>query len=150
MKISFYLKIGVMLISLGAVLYAIQALRSRDVTNKISDPQSALGILIGSDYRPLNWCPPETIKVEIYSFQGTLQKTLSSPEDVSAVCEIMMGAFSSEGIEEKAYRQRLVAVDARGENKVLQQHEGRPIFRVQGMPFSSPMLEKALVRIEAP
>ncbi|KYG69054.1 hypothetical protein AZI87_07475 [Bdellovibrio bacteriovorus] len=150
MKISFYFKIAMMIVSLGVVLYAIRALQTREFKQKLSDPQSALGILIGSDYRPMNWCPPETAKVEIYSLTGELKKTLTSSSEISSVCEIMLGGFTSEGVDEAAYKKRLVALTSSGESKTLEQNEKIPVFRAQGMPFSSPMLTKALERLEAP
>ncbi|KHD88552.1 MAG: hypothetical protein OM95_08575 [Bdellovibrio sp. ArHS] len=150
MKISFYFKIAMMIVSLGAVLYAIRALQTREFKQKLSDPQSALGVLIGSDYRPLNWCPGGTVKVEVYSLTGELKKTLTSSSEISGVCEIMMGGFTSEGVEEAAYKKRLIALTSSGESKILEQNEKVPVFRAQGMPFSSPMLTKALERLESP
>ncbi len=59
-----------MLIALAGVLYAIRALNTGDVADKLSDPQSALGLLIGSDYRPYNWCPEKVVKVEMEDTEG--------------------------------------------------------------------------------
>ncbi len=151
MKISFFLKISMMLIALASVLLAIRALKTGEVVDKLSDPQSSLGLLIGSDYRPLNWCPPGVQKVEVFELGGSLQKTLRAAADVSAVCEIMMGAFSSEGIEEGSYRKKLAAHGpSDAEIVIMEQVPGRPVFRVKGMPFSSPMLFKALERLTSP
>ncbi|UXR65651.1 hypothetical protein EZJ49_05225 [Bdellovibrio bacteriovorus] len=151
MKISFVLKISMMLIALAGVLYAIRALNTGGVADKLSDPQSALGILIGSDYRPYNWCPEKTTRVDVFAQDGSILKTLEAPADISAVCEIMMGAFSSEGIEEGSYHKVLAAHGiAESEIVILEGVAGKPVFRVKGMPFSSPMLSKALDRLAVP
>ena len=140
-----------MVISFGIVIYAIQTLRSKEFSEKASDPQSALGLLIGSDYRPLNWCPAGVKKVELFGADGALVRVVESAADLSAVCEIMMGAFSSEGIDEASYVKKLAAHGAPGGEIVLmEQVPGKPLFRVKGMPFSSPMLAKALERLTGP
>ncbi|MFV3407671.1 hypothetical protein [Bdellovibrio bacteriovorus] len=151
MKSTLYLKIGMMVLALVGVFYGMKALDGGALEDKASDPQSALGLLIGSDYRPLNWCPEKAPKVEIFDQAGAVVKTLEKPEDISSVCEIMMGAFSMEGIEESSFKKILAAHGASsGEIVILEQVPGKPVFRVKGMPFSSPMLSKALDRLAAP
>lgn len=151
MKSTVYLKIGMMVLALVGVFYGMKALDGGALEDKASDPQSALGLLIGSDYRPLNWCPEKTQKVEIHDPAGSVIKTLEKPEDISAVCEIMMGAFSMDGIEESSFKKTLAAHGASaGGIVILEQVPGKPVFRVKGMPFSSPMLSKALDRLAVP
>lgn len=136
--------------ALVGVFYGMRALDGGALEDKATDPQSALGILIGSDYRPMNWCPEKTQKIELFDSTGGLQATFEKPEDISSVCEIMMGAFSMDGIEESSFKKTLVAFGAAAEGVVLEQVPGKPVFRVKGMPFSSPMLSKALDRLVAP
>ena len=140
-----------MLIALAGILYAIRALNTGDVADKLSDPQSTLGLLIGSDYRPYNWCPEKTRKVDVFAQDGAILRVLEAPADISAACEIMMGAFSREGIEESSYQKILAAHgDTESEIVIMEGVSGKPVFRVKGMPFSSPMLSKALDRLAIP
>lgn len=140
-----------MLIALAVVLYAIRSLRSPDVAQKAADPQSALGVLLGGDYRPLNWCPQGVTKIELFADSGELTRILESKGEISSVCEIMTAGFSSEGLEEAVYIKRLaVHGPLRGEIVILEQAQGQAVFRVKGLPFGSPMLNKALARLATP
>lgn len=150
MKISFLAKIAILLVAFAGVLYSMQKLNSEDVSKKLMDPDNSLNLLIGGDEKPTNWCPRETVEVALYNDQEAVVKTLTSAIDVSSVCEIMVGSFSNEGVEEKAYSKRLAAKSKAGDIKVLEQIPGKPIFRVQGLPFSSPMLLKNLAERSSP
>ena len=142
MKISFLAKVAMLLVAFAGVLYSMQRLNSGDVSEKLMDPNNTLNLLVSGDLKPTNWCPRETVEVELFGEGGTSVRKLTSAIDVSSVCEIMVGSFSNEGVDEKAYQKRLAAKSKAGHIKVLEQIPGKPIFRVQGLPFSSPMLLK--------
>jgi hypothetical protein len=142
MKITFYAKIGMMIVALAGVFYGMRRLDSGDVGRKLSAPDSTLGVLLGSNEKITNWCPPETVEVELYSEDGSLLKGFSAPVDISSFCEIMVGSFDNAEVDEKAYGKRLAAKSKAGDVKVLEQISGKPIFRVQGLPFKSDMLLK--------
>lgn len=151
MKTSFILKILAMMISLGAVIYGIKALRSPEMMQSASDPQGSLSLLLGSDFRAMNWCPQDVTKVEIYDFKGAKFKELTSAQDLASVCEIMQGAFSNEGLESATYSRRMVAYGGGTSLPTeLEQISGQEIFRLKGLPFRSPMLVKVLDRFEKP
>ena len=151
MKISFILKILAMMISLGSVIYGIRALRSPEMMQSASDPQGSLSLLLGSDFRAMNWCPQDVSKVEIYDLKGEKFKELTSAQDLASVCEIMQGAFSNVGLESATYSRRMVAYGSgTGLPTELEQISGQEIFRLKGLPFRSPMLVKVLDRFEKP
>lgn len=149
MKASFFLKVIVLVISLAGVIYAIVSLRSNGFDSG-TDQNSAMSLLIGGDYRPINWCPTPTERVEILDPTGQVMATITEQAEISALCEIMMGAFSSEGVSEADYKIRMIAYDKQGNSKPLEQNLGQSVFRFEGMPFSSPMLIKALERLPKP
>lgn len=140
-----------MVTALVVVVYVIQSLRSPQIQTQVADPNSVLGILVGSDQRLLNWCPPEVSKVELLSETGEILKELTSKQDVSAVCELMVGGFSQEGTESAKFSVILKAYPDKGAPVVLEkQVGGGAIFRFKGMPFSCAGLVKALGRLTAP
>lgn len=138
-----------MAIAFGTVIYSIKELRSPDFERKAMEPDNALAVLIGSDYRPYAWCPKGTEKIDIYANSGEVLKTLTSPADISALCEIMMGAVSATDINEAKFVQRLGATSSDKTSVIMEQIPGKALFRVKGMSFSSPMLVKALERQQA-
>jgi hypothetical protein len=142
MKIGFWAKIAMMLVALAGVFYTMRSLDSGEVSRKLSDPNGSLGLLLGSDEKITNWCPKETVEIELYGDDGALLKSLSTPVDISSLCEIMVSSFTNEGIDEKSYAKRLAAKSKAGDIKILEQIPDKPIFRVQGLPFKSPMLLK--------
>ncbi|GEM_PF-1556681 len=150
MKASFFLKIIVLVISLAGVIYAIVSLRENGFGSQDQDQNSAMSLLLGGDYRPINWCPTPTERVEILDPTGQVMATVTDEAEISALCEIMMGAFSSEGVSEADYKTRLIAYDKQGNSKSMEQNLGQSVFRFEGMPFSSPMLIKALERLPKP
>lgn len=150
MKNSFYAKIGLLIVALGGVFYIINMLDSGAVTKRLTDPNSSLGLLLGSDLKPHNWCPANTVEVEVFDDSGKSLKTVSSAVDISAACEIMVGSFSNEGIDEANFIRRLAAKGKDGQTRVLEHIPEKPIFRVQGLPFSSPMLLKNIANISRP
>ncbi|MBO9666593.1 MAG: hypothetical protein J7501_07235 [Bdellovibrio sp.] len=150
MGFKFYLKVLFMVGSLGLVIYGIQTLRSQKFNQEVQKEDSALSVLLGSDARPMNWCALETQTVNIYDVAGEIQRTLTDSKDLSAVCEILIGPITKEAAERSVFAKRMVAKDAKGAEKVLEQAPGTPYFRTQGLPFSSPMLEKALQRLSQP
>jgi len=137
-----------MVTALVVVVYVIQSLRSPLVQTRAADPNSVLGILAGSDQRLLNWCPSDVSKVELLSETGETLKELTSAQDVSAVCELLVGGFSQEGSESPKFYVILKAYPATGAPVVLErQVGGGAIFRFKGMPFSCSGLVKALGRL---
>lgn len=150
MKASLLLKVAVLLMSLAGVIYAIVSLRTNGFGSGDQDQNSAMSLLIGGDYRPINWCPTPTERVEILDPTGQVMATITDEAETSALCEIMMGAFSSEGVSEADYKTRLIAYDKQGNSKSMEQNLGQSVFRFEGMPFSSPMLIKALERLPKP
>lgn len=149
MDFKFFAKALFMVGSLGLVIYGIQTLKSPKFAEQAQKEDSALNLLLGTEARPMNWCMMNPVKVEIYSGEK-LVKTLTENKDISAVCEILIGSLTKEAADKAPYAKRLVATDAKGTEKVLEQAYGTGYFRVQGMPFSSPMLEKALGRLTQP
>ncbi|WII73891.1 hypothetical protein QJS83_08380 [Bdellovibrio sp. 22V] len=151
MKMGLVIKVLMMVLSLAAVLYGIKALKSPSVQQKADDPNSFVGLLIGGDQRMLNWCPEGVTSVELYSDSGEISRVLTSKQDISAVCELMIGGFSMEGGQEPVYKLRLRALTEGSGNPVsLEQAQGTAIFRVKGMPFSCPGLMKILERFNSP
>ncbi|XGC80947.1 hypothetical protein ACES2L_00430 [Bdellovibrio bacteriovorus] len=150
MKTGLILKISMLVFAFVAVLYGIKALQSPQTQRHASDPNSVIGLLVGGEYRLLSWCPEKTVKLELLSENSEVLKTFSSAQDLSAACELMVGSFSQEQNYEPKYRPLLKAVSESGETKILEKDVGKEIFRVQGMPFSSPGLVKVLKRFEAP
>lgn len=149
MDFKFFAKVLFMVGSLGLVIYGIKTLKSPQFVEETKKDDSALNLLLGSESRPMNWCMANPAKVEIYSGEK-LVKTLTENRDISAVCEILIGSITKEAAEKAPYAKRLVATDAQGAEKVLEQAFGTGYFRTQGMPFSSPMLEKGLQRLTQP
>jgi photosystem II stability/assembly factor-like uncharacterized protein len=150
MGFKFWLKIAFMIGSFGLVIYGMKQLRSSDFAHDSQKDDSALALLLGGDTRPLNWCLADTKKVEIYSDKGTVQKTLETPKDISSVCEILIGPISAEAVQKSQFSRRLVAIDAKGVAKTLEQAPNSPYFRVDEMPMSSMVLEKVLQRLVQP
>ena len=142
MKISFFAKLGMMLIALFGVIYFMKSLDSGAISKELTNPDNSLSLLLGSDEKVNNWCPSQTVAVEIYNDEGALIKTVNTAVDISSLCEVLVGSFNNDGIDEKSYLKRLVAKDKTGAAKVLEQIPGKDIFRVQGLPFRSSMLLK--------
>ncbi len=133
-----------MTLALVGIFYLMRALDSGDVERSISNSGSGLGILIGSDLRPLNWCPPSVTKIEIYSPDGVVIKTFESAVELSRLCELMVGGFHKASEQEPTFYKKMRAFSAAGETLQLDQATQPGLYRVQGMPFSSPMLNSAL------
>lgn len=150
MKIGFILKIVVLCAALGFVIYGIRALQSPQVQTKLGEPNSALGILLGSDQRPLNWCPQNVQKVEIFSETGQVFRVLSTPQDISAVCELLIGGFTQSSETPPAFYLKMRAYPVSGNPVSLEATQDGAVFRVQGLPFSSPGLVKVLKRLGPP
>lgn len=150
MKLGLIFKISVLLLALVIVIYGIQALRSPKVQTQLGDSNSVLGLLVGGDQRLFNWCPEKTQKIEIISDSGVVQKTLTTPQDISAVCELMIGGFTQESAEATAFIPKFKAYPESGEPVTLDINPQTHIFRVKGMPFSSPGLRKVLERLAIP
>ncbi|MEK2643757.1 hypothetical protein [Bdellovibrio sp. BCCA] len=150
MKLGLILKVSMLLLALVVVIYGIKALQSPKVQTQAGDPSSVVGLLLGGDQRLLNWCPGDTAKVEIFSETGEVLKTLTSKQDLSAVCELMIGGFTQDPAETPVYKLKLKAYPGSGNPVSLEKAVQSPIFRVQGMPFSSPGLVKVLERLAVP
>ena len=90
-------------------------------------------------------------KVEIYKDDGkTLSRSLTSTQDLSAVCEIFVGGFS-QGPEAPEFVLKMRAFGQPSEGSVpFEKALNAPIFRYKGMPFASSGLQKSLARLEAP
>lgn len=138
-----------MVFALFVVIYAIKSLNTAKTQSVGSDPNSFVGLLLGGDQRLLNWCPTDVFKVEILDSSGKVQKTLSDANDISSVCELMVGGFV-QGEQQPIYSVHLKAYgkDLKSLHE-LEQAGRESLFRYQGMPFSCAGLVKALERIEA-
>lgn len=147
MKFSVILKISFMILALFGVLRVMNNLDSGAVEKQMSSPNSALGLLIGADCRPVNWCAEQTVKVEIYNPANERMKELNDAAGISATCEIMACGISDANILETSFYTNLVSTNKLGETKKLERHGETNIFRFDGMPVSSPSLSKALKRI---
>ncbi|WP_413576505.1 hypothetical protein ACLVWU_00515 [Bdellovibrio sp. HCB290] len=150
MDFKFWLKVAFMIGSFGLVIYGMQQLRSSDFARDAQKDDSALSLLLGGETRPLNWCPAETKKVDVLSEKGEVIKTLEAAPDISSVCEIMIGSISEEVVQKSQFSRRLVATDAKGATKTVEQVPNTPFFKVDDMPLSSALLEKVLKRLEQP
>lgn len=136
-----------MAISLGLVIYAIQALKSPSFQKQAADPSSALSILIGAEHRPFNWCPKAVRRVDVLDSEGVVAASFSSAADLSAVCEVMMGAAPADEVDKLEFKKLLVASASEAAKPViLEKTVEKAIFRVHGMPFTSQNLEKVLNR----
>ena len=131
-------------VALAGVIYLMRGLNSPDLGQKLMDPDNTLNLILGIEEKVTNWCPSETAAIELYGLDGNLQRTFTAAVNVSSLCEIMVGSFNNDGIDEKSFTKRLVAKSQVGEEKVLEQIPDKPIFRTQGLPFRSPMLLKNL------
>ncbi|QDK36184.1 hypothetical protein [Bdellovibrio sp. NC01] len=143
-------KTVILVIALAAVIYGIKNLNSPEFATNSQDPNSAISALLGADVRPLNWCPAQVQKIEVM-MSSEVRKNLSEAKDLTSLCEIMIGGVTADQLEKARFVKRAVATGSGGDERVLEQVPGASgaiIFRVQGMPFSSPMLEKALNRLE--
>lgn len=150
MNLSLLFKTLALVTALVIVIYCIKALQSPTAQTQVGDPNSVIGLLVGGDQRLLNWCPQGTAEVAVLAEDGAVLKALTSPQDISAVCELMVGGFSQEGTETPKYRGLLRAQPASGPSLVLEvQIGGAAIFKYKGMPFFSPGLNRALERIGA-
>lgn len=147
MKTGLILKISILLLAFVAVLYGIKALQSPRVQNSSADPNSVIGLLVGGEFRLLNWCPEKLKTIDLLSESGEVLKTFSEPQDLSSICELMIGSFNQDPQHEPRYRPVLKAFTENGETKILEKDVTSEIFRVQGMPFSSPGLMKVLKRL---
>jgi len=150
MRTSFLLKVIVLAIAFAGVIYSIRSLKSPEFERKAMEPDNALAVLIGSDYRPYTWCPKETSKVDIFANSGSIQKSLTMAADISFVCELMMGPVLAEDAKNTNFVQRMAATGPGNTTVILEQIPDKAVFRVKGLSFSSPMLVKALERQQAP
>lgn len=150
MRTSFLFKVLVLLVAFAGVIYSIRSLKSPEFERKAMDPDNALAVLIGSDYRPYTWCPKATAKVEVFADSGSVQKTLTTAPEISTVCELMMGPVSADDAKNTNFVQRMAATGPDNTTIILEQIPDKAVFRVKGMSFSSPMLIKALQRHQTP
>lgn len=139
-----------MFVALGVVIYGIRTLKSSEFTQTSNDPNNALSLLLGSDVRPLNWCFGKTTKLEILADDGSVQRTLEKASEISSLCETMISGVTADQLAQAVFVRRLVARGEEKGEKVLEQSKQGGIFRSQGLPFTSPMLEKALQRFMGP
>lgn len=137
-------KITFLIAALAGVIWVIRSLNSYEGP-KADD---TLALFLGSDAKPFNWCPQNTILVEWYADDGHRQRTFEKATEAAQVCELMIQSFSSEGLEKVTYRKLLVATDSQGKEKILEKAEGHDVYRVDEMPFQAPMLKKALERLD--
>ena len=150
MNLKLTTKIVALLIAFAAVIYGIKKLNSQEFVTTSQDPNSAISALLGADVRPLNWCPSDVKKIDVM-ISSEVRKTLTDSKDLTSLCEVMIGGVTADQLDKAHFVQRAVAMGSGNDEKVLEQApgaSGAAIFRVQGMPFSSPMLEKALNRLE--
>jgi hypothetical protein len=150
MGFKFWLKVAFMIGSFGLVIYGMKQLKSADFAREAQKDDSALSLLLGGESKPVNWCFPETKKVDVLSDKGEILKSLTSAQDISSVCEILIGPISTEVVQKSQFTRRLVASDTKGATKTLEQAPNSPFFRADEMPMSSAMLEKVLQRLMQP
>jgi hypothetical protein len=143
----FFFKIIALFFAFAAVIYVMKALNSGEGSNQVQT-SDAMALLTGGDLKPMNWCPENTVRVELFAADGTRQKTYSEKAQISMLCELMIGGFSNEGISPTSYKKLLVASDGKDKERVLEVIPEQEIYRVQGMPFKSPMLRKAFERLD--
>lgn len=150
MKLGFFIKISILVISFIAVIYIMRFLHSSDVKKTATDPNSVVGLLVGGDYRLLNWCPEGLKKIEIYSESGQIIETLTSKEDFVAVCGLMVGGITQDPAHPPFFKTKLVAYPHSGNPVSLDMDSHLKLFQVKGMPFSCPGLIRALDRLALP
>lgn len=148
MEIGFFFKISILVLALVAVIYAMRLLKS-PASKQAADPGSVVGLLAGSDYRLLNWCPENLIKIELYAESGEVIKTLTSQQDFVAVCELMVGGFVQDPARSPVFKTRIKAYPQSGNPVSLDMDFSAKVFQIKGMPFSSPGLLRALDRLTA-
>ncbi|MGZ3771807.1 MAG: hypothetical protein ACXVCP_01475 [Bdellovibrio sp.] len=150
MKLGFFLKISILVFSLIGVLYVMRLLKSSETAQAPSDPNSVVGLLVGGDLRLYNWCPQDLLKIEVFTEDGQILKTLNLKQDFVAVCELMIGGFVLDPAHPPQFKIKLKAYAASGNVVSLEMDPALKVFRVKGMPFSSAGLNKALDRLSAP
>ena len=139
-------KVRMLLVSFGVVIFGIKTLKSPEFTRNSQNPDSAMSLLLGSDVRPLNWCPEKTLRLELLDNNGQIQRTVESSQEISSLCETMIGGVNQDQLAKAVFHDRIVSRNSDKVRKILEQSEDGSLFRVQGMPFSSPMLQKAVER----
>jgi len=147
MFMKLFVKLSLLILALAAVVYSMRKLNSPEMEKPDSD--GMLSLLTGADQKAFNWCPADTIKVEVLSGDGQVATTLTSPADISGGCELLIGGFH-QPTSEVHYQPLLRAYGKSGAPVSLEKAQEAGIFRVQGMPFASPMLEKFLNRLNKP
>lgn len=150
MRFGFILKLLALVFSLTVVIYAMRSLRSMSEQPVNSDSDSMLNLLVGEQQKLFNWCPQDVVKVEIYTENSELVRTLNSTSEISAVCELMIGPVIKNQARPFLFRPKLKAYSKSNEIVVLEMDSQDKIFQVKGMPFTSPNLNKALDRLTNP
>ncbi|MDG0814844.1 hypothetical protein [Bdellovibrio svalbardensis] len=149
MNTKLLLKVVMLVVALGAVIYGIKTLKSPEFSQKSNDPDNAISLLLGSDLRPLNWCFEKTTQMEILKDDGSILKTIQDPAEISSLCETMIGGVTADKLSQAVFIRRLVVRKGEKDERVLEQAKEGGLFRVQEMPFTSPMLEKSLQRLNS-
>ena len=147
MNRSYFTKVIAMLISFGVVVYGIMTLKSPEFSQKMESSE-AMSLLTGGDLKPMNWCPENTVKIDLLSPDGQILKSFSDKAQFASLCELMIGGFNSEGIDSTSYKKILTAYDAGNKSRMLEGIIEQDVYRVEGMPFKSPMLKKAIERLK--
>lgn len=132
---SQFFKVALLLIAFAGVVYAMRTLRTTE-TSQGGDPNSPMALLLGSNLRPLNWCPAQTEKIEL----PVAGKILSDAAGISRFCEIMIDGASQNDVQIEDYQVVAIASGA-GQTKKLERNS-RGIFRVEGFPFRSDQMQK--------
>lgn len=141
------LKFSLLILTFCVVLYGMEALRSADFLREPQSAMNAVALLFGGDFRPLNWCPDKVTSVIIFSSNKDISMTFKSLQELSSVCEVMIGPVNKDQLSAANFSRRLEAKSSTNSiTVVLEQSQDGKLFRVQGMPFSSPILEKILDR----
>ncbi len=141
------LKLSVLILSFVAVVYGMNILRSSDFLGESRGTNNAVALLLGDDLRPLNWCPEKVTEVTLLHSLKEASLTVKSAQELSAFCELMIGPVNQDQLNQAKFDKRLQADSlTRSITVILEQSQDGKLFRVQGMPFSSPMLEKVLSR----
>lgn len=133
----FYFRIAIMLAALYAIVSIIKNLNAEVIEDKAKDPSSILSVLIGSELRPMNWCPPDLMYIQDMDKKVIANK----PDQFATFCEIM----TSPATKETPSTQRKAVLLAVGrDSQVVLEWSTAKNFSVKGLPFQSTYLLQKL------
>jgi hypothetical protein len=140
MRVLFFLKISAMVFALVVVFYAMRYLKSRDFVEQSKNPDSTLGLLLGtSEVKPFNWCPEKVQRVQIL----VPPQNITDTRELIGLCQVMMEPVLKTDADVADYHVVATAGAATGPEKKLERNS-KGVFRVEGLPFRSKFLEQSL------